>query len=65
MGMIRVSDHAEKIIRENTNGRTITATVDAMIAGGPREKESGVSKEYLDERFDTLESMIRRAAGEY
>lgn len=52
MGMIRVSDHAEQIIKEKANGRTITATVDALLEGG------GVSTEYFDKKFDELKSLI-------
>lgn len=76
MGMIRVSDHAEKVIREHTHGRSITATVDAILAGsvapdgtemwkGQQATDDEITKEYLDERFDKIESMIARAAGGY
>lgn len=66
MGMIRVSDHAEKIIKEQANGRTISATVDALIAGGG-ESSSAISsiigkldylEGYLDKRLSKLESLI-------
>lgn len=66
MGMIRVSDHAEKIIKEQANGRTISATVDALIAGGG-ENSSAINsiigkldylEGYLDKRLSKLESLI-------
>ena len=72
--MIRVSDHAEKVIREHTHGRTITATVDAILAGSVApdgtemwkgRQDDEITKEYLDERFDKLESMIEGAANGY
>lgn len=66
MGMIRVSDHAEKIIKEQANGRTISATVDALIAGviaGGGGSSSVISKldyleGYLDKRLSKIESLI-------
>ena len=66
MGMIRVSDHAEKIIKEQANGRTISATVDALIAGGGENSASTDSvlgkldylESYLDKRLSRLESLI-------
>ena len=66
MGMIRVSDHAEKIIKEQANGRTISATVDALIAGGGENSVNTDSildkldylENYLDKRISKLESLI-------
>lgn len=67
MGMIRVSDHAERLIREMSNGRTITATVDAILAGGADKKSEGNIpldshftriSELIDKRFDELKSLI-------
>lgn len=68
MGLIRVSDHAEKVIREHSHGRTITATVDAILAGsvapdgtemwkGQPASDDGL-RDYLDKRFDELKSLI-------
>lgn len=56
MGMIRVSDHAEKIIKEQANGRTISATVDALIAGGGRN----LDKEYFDNKFREQQEALRK-----
>ena len=66
MGMIRVSDHAEKIIKEQANGRTISATVDALIAGGGENSVNTDAilgkldylEDYLDKRLSKLESLI-------
>lgn len=68
MGLIRVSDHAEKLIREHSHGRTITATVDAILAGsvapdgtemwkGQQASEDDL-RDYLDKKFDELKSLI-------
>lgn len=68
MGLIRVSDHAEKLIREHSHGRTITATVDAILAGsvapdgtemwkGPQASDDDL-QDYLDKKFDELKSLI-------
>lgn len=56
MGLIRVSDDAEKRIKEMANGRTVTATVDALLAGGG--DSSKLLKNYLEEKFSHLESLI-------
>lgn len=69
MGLIRVSDHAEKLIREHSHGRTITATVDAILAGsvapdgtemwkGQQASEDDALRDYLDKKFDELKSLI-------
>ena len=66
MGLIRVSDHAEKVIREHSHGRTITATVDAILAGSvaPDGTEKGQQaseddlRDYLDKKFDELKALI-------
>lgn len=55
MGMIRVSDDAERKIKEMANGRTISATVDAILAGGAGGADF---KEYLDKKFDELKELI-------
>lgn len=68
MGLIRVSDHAEKLIREHSHGRTITATVDAILAGsvapdgtemwkGQQASDDDL-RDYLDKKFAHLESLI-------
>lgn len=59
MGLIRVSDDAEKRIKEMTNGRTVTATVDALLAGGG-DFSNRLDKmaTYLEEKFSHLESLI-------
>ena len=68
MGLIRVSDHAEKLIREHSHGRTITATVDAILAGsvapdgtemwkGQQASDDDL-RDYLDKKFDELKSLI-------
>lgn len=72
MGMIRVSDHAEQLIRDHSNGRTITATVDAILAGsvapdgtevwkGEHDTNAIMNKldyleRYLDKKFEELKS---------
>ena len=68
MGLIRVSDHAEKVIREHSHGRTITATVDAILAGSVAPDGTEMWKgqpasdddlrDYLDKKFAHLESLI-------
>lgn len=66
MGMIRVSDHAEKVIKEMSNGRTITATVDALVAAsvspdGKIHSEPTLcaeTRDYLDKKFDELKALI-------
>lgn len=69
MGLIRVSDHAEKLIREHSHGRTITATVDAILAGsvapdgtemwkGQQASDDDALRDYLDKKFDELKSLI-------
>lgn len=67
MGLIRVSDHAEQTIKRVSDGRTITATVDAILAASITPdgkiyaaKESSVKslQSYLDEKFKHLESLI-------
>ena len=68
MGLIRVSDHAEKVIREHSHGRTITATVDAILAGSVPPDGTEMWKgqpasdddlrDYLDKKFDELKSLI-------
>lgn len=68
MGLIRVSDHAEKVIREHSHGRTITATVDAILAGSVAPDGTEMWKgqpasdddlrDYLDKKFDELKSLI-------
>lgn len=68
MGLIRVSDHAEKLIREHSHGRTITATVDAILAGSVAPDGTEMWKgqpasdddlrDYLDKKFDELKSLI-------
>lgn len=55
MGMIRVSDHAERLIKEQANGRTISATVEALLAGGGRN----LDKEYFDNKFREQQAAIR------
>ena len=72
MGLIRVSDHAEKVIREHSHGRTITATVDAILAGSVAPDGTEVWKgqpasdddlrDYLDKKFDELKSLIEDTA---
>lgn len=68
MGLIRVSDHAEKLIREHSHGRTITATVDAILAGsvapdgtemwkGQQASDDDL-RDYLDKKFDELKALI-------
>ena len=69
MGLIRVSDHAEKLIREHSHGRTITATVDAILAGsvapdgtemwkGQQASDNDDLRDYLDKKFDELKALI-------
>ena len=64
MGLIRVSDHAEQTIKRVSDGRTITATVDAILAASitPDGKiyagEKDSLQSYLDEKFKHLESLI-------
>lgn len=68
MGLIRVSDHAEKLIREHSHGRTITATVDAILAGSVAPDGTEMWKgqpatdddlrDYLDKKFDELKTLI-------
>ena len=53
MGMIRVSDSAEEKIRALANGRTITATVDAILA-----ENSSLDTSYFDKKFNELKSLI-------
>lgn len=53
MGMIRVSDSAEGKIRALANGRTITATVDAILA-----ENNSLDTSYFDEKFNELKSLI-------
>lgn len=54
MGMIRVSDDAEKKIKAMANGRTISATVDALLAGG-----QNLDKEYFDSKFREQQEALR------
>lgn len=71
MGMIRVSDEVESRLKAISDGRSMSATVERLLAAGaPDGVLSSVrselpSKEYFDQRFDDLEERIRRAAGEY
>ena len=69
MGMIRVSDHAEKLIKEHTQGRTISATVDAILAGsiapdgtemwkGQQADDTDRVIEYFDKKFAELKTLI-------
>ena len=64
MGLIRVSDHAEQTIKRVSDGRTITATVDAILAASitPDGKIYAAKEDslqsYLDEKFKHLESLI-------
>lgn len=55
MGMIRVSDSAEEKIRALADGRTITATVDALLAGGGQN----LDKEYFDNKFREQQEALR------
>lgn len=79
MGMIRVSDKVESRLKEVADGRSMNAVIEKMLAycsspdgfcpvpqaGGRAEgpEPFALSKEYLDERFDKIESMIEGAAG--
>ena len=63
--MIRVSDYAERLIKEQANGRTISATVEALLAGGGDSSQlaSIIEKldyleQYVDRRFTKIESML-------
>lgn len=70
MGMIRVSDSAEKLIKAwaEEKGITITASVDSILAafkvamdGEEKAARAGacaVLQEYLDKRLDKIESLI-------
>ena len=68
MGLIRVSDHAEQTIKRVSDGRTITATVDAILAASitPDGKIYAAKEDslqsYLDEKFKHLESLIEDTA---
>lgn len=53
MGMIRVSDSAEEKIRALADGRTITATVDAILA-----ENNSLDTSYFDKKFNELKSFI-------
>lgn len=72
MGMIRVSDSVEGRLKEVADGRSMNATVEKMLAycsspeGFCVVKEAGADdREYFEAKFDRLEELIRRAAGEY
>lgn len=55
MGLIRVSDDAERRIKELAGGRTVTATVDSLVSGG-----AGDLKDYLDEKFSAVEKRLMK-----
>lgn len=71
MGMIRVSDEVESRLKAISDGRSMSATVERLLAvGAPDGVLASVrselpSKEYFDQRFDDLDDKIRRATGEY
>lgn len=69
MGLIRVSDYAENLIKEHSHGRTITATVDSILAGsvapdgtemwkGQQATDDDDLRDYLDKKFDELKALI-------
>lgn len=77
MGMIRVSDKVEARLKEVADGRSMNATIEKMLAYCsspegfcPVPQEGGRNYEpyileHLDERFDDLETLIKKVAGEY
>ena len=74
MGMIRVSEHAEEVIRTwaREKGTTMTGAVDSMLSAlevaltepvkAARAGACGVLQDYLDKRLDRLERMIEDTA---
>ena len=73
MGMIRVSDKVESRLKEVADGRSMNATIEKMLAycSSPdgfcpvREAGAESEREYFDERFNKLESMIEGATSGY
>lgn len=55
MGLIRVSDDAERRIKELAGRRTVTATVDSLVSGG-----AGDLKDYLDAKFSAVEKRLMK-----
>lgn len=65
MGMIRLSDEVEKRLKEIADGRSMSATVEMLMAGvGPDGKIntepvlSASNRDYFDKKFDELKSLI-------
>lgn len=64
MGMIRVSDNAEKIIKDFASkmGVTNTTAVDTLLAQTDVAARMDKMGKYLDKKFDDLESIIMTSA---
>lgn len=57
MGMIRVSDDAEKKIKAMANGRTISATVDSLVAG---EAANVDIQKWMEENFNSIHEELAK-----
>lgn len=66
MGMIRVSDEIEQRLKEVSDGRSMSATIEKMLAycsspdGFCPVREAGTENlvDYIDERFDELKALL-------
>lgn len=58
MGMIRVSEDAEKQIKEMAEGKTITATVDALLARNDIAARMDKMASYLEKKLNDIKDEI-------
>lgn len=58
MGMIRVSEDAEKQIKEMAEGKTITATVDALLARNDIAARMDKMAAYLEKKLNDIKEEI-------
>lgn len=58
MGMIRVSEDAEKRIKEMAEGKTITATVDALLARNDIAARMDKMAAYLEKKLNDVKEEI-------